>query len=159
MAAAPGNDHVRLHRARVRPAGGAPGDPITRRTPIVLEFDYWKLTPEGSVKLILEVYNQQHVFVIHTASIPDDEPDPSPQPPGLLRSVCIIPDLLLNTDTHTVTVRFVRDEHHLDLAMEDALMFEVVEDTDRQTYHRWLGAVRPELEWLNDRVAGQAEVL
>jgi len=154
---APGNEHVRMHRALVRPAEGAPGDAITRRTPIILEFEYWKLSPEGSVKLILEVYNQQHVFVIHTASIDDSEVDPRPQPKGLLRSACVIPAKLLNTDTHTVTLRFVRDEHHLDLAMEEALVFEVVEDTDRESYHKWLGVVRPDLEWRTELVRSKIE--
>jgi lipopolysaccharide transport system ATP-binding protein len=37
----PGTDQVRLRSACVRPVTGSPSDPITVRTPFVMEFDYW----------------------------------------------------------------------------------------------------------------------
>ena len=43
-ASAPGNEHIRMHAARVRPVGGAAGHDIDVTTPVVLEavsFNVW----------------------------------------------------------------------------------------------------------------------
>ena len=42
---APGNDQIRLRRACVRPCTVPRRDPITVRTPVVVEFEYWKISP------------------------------------------------------------------------------------------------------------------
>jgi lipopolysaccharide transport system ATP-binding protein len=144
---APGNEYVRLTRASARPLDGGPGDAITLETPVVLEFEYMNLRPNVRLDLILEIYNQQRVFVIHTASWNETTWNGRPLPVGLFRSVCTIPGNLLNADIHSVTLRIVRDEGHPDLTLSDTLVFEVAEDTNRDTYHKWLGAVRPELPW------------
>ena len=152
LASAPGNEHVRLTRATARPANGAPGDRISLDSPILLEFEYLNRRPDARLDLILEVYNQQRVFVVHTASWSEPKWNGRPRPAGLYRTSCGIPGRLLNADTYSVTLRIIRDEGHPDLILADTVVFEVDEDTDRDTYHKWLGAVRPDLEWTTDLV-------
>jgi lipopolysaccharide transport system ATP-binding protein len=152
LASAPGNEHVRLTRATVRPAAGAPGDRIALDSPILLEFEYLNQRPNARLDLILEVYNQQRVFVVHTASWSEPIWSARPRPTGLYRTTCRIPGKLLNADTYSVTLRIIRDEGHPDVILPDTVVFEVAEDTDRDTYHKWLGAVRPDLEWTTDLV-------
>lgn len=150
---APGNDFVRLVKAAVRPKGGNPGDRIALDTPITLEFDYVNQSPNARLDLILEIYNQQRVFVIHTASWSDTRWGGRLMPGGRYRSTCEIPAKLLNADTYSVTLRIIRDEGHSDLVLSDTVVFDVAEDTDQDTYHKWLGAVRPDLHWTTDSLA------
>ena len=147
---APGNEHVRLTKATARPAAGSPGDRITLDSPILLEFEYLNQRPDARLDLILEVYNQQRVFVVHTASWDEPTWNIRPRPAGLYRTTCRLPGKLLNADTYSVTLRIIRDEGHPDLILADAVVFDIAEDTNRDTYHKWLGAVRPDLEWTTE---------
>ncbi len=146
ISTAPGNDRARLRRASARPVGGMPNDPIGLDTAVLVEFDYWNLVPDSRLDVVLELYNGAHVLVLHTASF-KGMALPGHQPIGLYRSVCQIPANLLNADAYGITLKLIRDGAHADLTLEDAVVFDVSEDTDRETYYQWLGAVRPNLIW------------
>jgi len=150
---APGSESVRLVKATVRPAGGKPTDEIALESPIELEFEYANLRPNVRLDLIIEVYNQQRVFVIHSASWDEQTWNGRPLPLGRFRTGVVIPGSLLNADTYSVTLRIVRDEGHPDLVLQDTLIFEVAEDTSRDTYHKWFGVVRPQLKWTTELLA------
>ena len=64
---APGNDMIRLHRARVRPLHGFPADQLTVRTPFAVEFECWKLAARTRLSLVAEVSNEHGVTVFVTA--------------------------------------------------------------------------------------------
>ena len=147
--AAPGNEKVRLRRARVRPLDGDPTRPIDIHTPLVLEFDYWNLVPGARLNLSIVVSAEDGSPIFNTGSGRDSHWHGRPFPAGLFRSAFHIPGDLLNDGTHRVHLYVVRDQSEVIYDLGDVLVFEVA-DTPREgggSYGKWLGAVRPKLDW------------
>lgn len=157
---APGNDDVRLHRARVYPEFGSSADPITTDTPVTLEFDYWNLLPGNHLNLGLHLFNEDGVRIFETGPINETVWHGRPFPCGLFRSVCHIPANLLNEGTVRVQLMVVKDVAAVTYSMDSALVFDVIDASDRQGGYlgRWQGVVRPNLPWntelLRDGVGG-----
>src|SRR5205823_6388363 len=107
---APGNEHVRLRRASVRPAEGSPSAPITTETALLLEFEYWNLRPGAHLNLSLQVYTEDGVMALNTAPAPGMGFYPEPLPAGLFRDTCRIPGNFLNDGIHRVELLVVRDD-------------------------------------------------
>lgn len=151
---APGGEVVRLHRASVRPAEGAPGDPITVRTAAVLEFEYWNRVADTRLNLTVVLTNSEGTCVFTT--FPVDEPawHGRPFPAGLFRSIVRIPGDLLNNDRYFVELYVVKDETIV-LDRHDALLsFEVLDSVERRPkwHGRLQGVVRPALAWTTDLI-------
>jgi lipopolysaccharide transport system ATP-binding protein len=150
IGSAPGNELVRLRRACVRPVHGSPSDPITVRTPFVVEFEYWKLTANVSLDLDIFVYNESGTLILSTGWF-----GKPPAPVGLLRSRCLVPGDLLNNGTHRIEVYFRWGIANVALHSEDLLVFDVhdVASELRGMFHDvWPGAVRPNLDWVTEQI-------
>ena len=149
MATAPGNDDVRLHRACVRPASSSPLDPITVRTPFVVEFDYWNLNPDMCLKLSFQLYNEEGILVFDVG--PTYEPiwRGAASSTVLLRDTCYVPGDLLNDGMHRIMLHITTDQGTLIHQENDILVFDIrdVTETRGAAYGKWPGAVRPMLEW------------
>jgi lipopolysaccharide transport system ATP-binding protein len=150
IGSAPGNDQIRLHRARVRPLNGSPEDQITVRTPIVVEFEYWKLVPQGILDLGVDVFNERGIHIFNTGWS-----GPPPVSAGLLRSWFVVPGDLMNTGTHRIHVGMSLGQTEA-LRLEDLLVFDVYDTGDlREMFHgEWPGAIRPYLPWTTEQVEG-----
>lgn len=151
---APGNDSVRLRRARVRPEPGGPKDPIFVTTPLVIEFEYWNMRAGARLNLSLHVYNEQGVMVFNALPTEEAVWQGGPFPRGLFRDACHIPPHLLNDGMHRVELLVVEDATRVIYRMEDAVVFGVSDvGQDRAGwYGRWPGAVRPRLEWETEQL-------
>ncbi len=151
---APGNERVRLRSARVRPVEGTPADPITVRTPFVIEFEFYNLQPDARLNLSLHIYNEQGVIAFN--AVPYQEPvwHGKPFPAGLFRSACYVPGDLLNDGVHRVELLVVRDEGFVLHREDDVLVFDVRDSMEtRGGWHgRWVGVVRPNLRWETEMV-------
>ena len=151
---APGNETVRLRSVRVRPIDGSPSDPITVRTPFVLEFDYWNLQPETVLNLSFYLLNEEGMVVF--ASAPVNEPvwNGKRFPVGLFHSACYIPGELLNDGAHRLQLIVVKDQSVHTFVYNDVLSFDVREavGTRRDWYGKWPGVVRPRLEWSTELI-------
>ncbi len=147
---APGNDRIRLHRACVRPKAGSSQDQITVRTPLVVEFEYWKLVEHARLDLGVEIFNEYGINVFTTGRIAN-----YPAPAGLLRSSFVIPADLMNNGTYRINLQVVLGGT-IDIAnWQDLLAFEVhdVPSEMRGGFHgNWPGVVRPNLEWKTELV-------
>jgi lipopolysaccharide transport system ATP-binding protein len=149
---APGGESVRLRRACVRPERGLPSEPITVRTPFVLEFEYWNLEPGAYLNLGLHIFNEQGIVVFNTG--PWNEPawHGRPFPKGLFRSICHVPGDLLNDGLYRVQLLVVKNQRIIISRLDDVLMFNI-RDADRQGYlGEGLGAVRPNLKWSTELI-------
>ncbi len=155
---APGNELVRMHSARVRPVGGTPSDPITIRTPFVLEFEYWNLRPGLQLSWSLQVFNEEGVMLFNTASVQESVWHGRPFPDGLFRSECCVPGDLLNDGLHRIRLLAVRDEGTLFYTFNDILAFDVQNVVSHTTgwQGKWPGAVRPFLQWSTEQIEAQA---
>jgi lipopolysaccharide transport system ATP-binding protein len=152
---APGNDKVRLRSARVRPVDGTPSDPITIRTPFLLEFEFWNLQPDTRLNLSLHVYDEQGTIVFNAVPIHEADWHGKPFPAGLFRSVCYIPGDLMNDGMHRVELLIVKDEGVVLHKEDDVVVFDVRDAIEmRGGWHgRWVGVVRPSLKWTTEHVA------
>lgn len=142
---APGNEMIRLHRACARPLNGSSDDQITVRTPLVVEFEYWKLAAHTRLCLSAEVFNEHGVNLFTTFKM--GEP---PAPMGLVRGSFIVPADLMNNGTYRINLAVYLDDSFEIAYWEDVVAFEVHDTPSelRGLYHEeWPGSVRPNLEW------------
>jgi len=147
---APGNDLIRLRRARVRPQHGESHDKITVRTPFVVEFEYWKFAANTILDLGAEVFNEHGINVFSTGRLGS-----SPAPAGLLRTSFIVPADLMNNGTYRISLTVVLDGATDVAFWEDIVVFEVHDAASelRGYFHdSWSGVVRPNLEWKTELV-------
>ena len=149
---APGNAKVKFRRAAVRAELRRDHDLIDVHTPLILEFEFWNLAPGACLNLSVVVMNEEGLPLFNTA--PLDEPlwHGRPFPAGLFRSSFRVPGDLLNDGTHRVQVYIVEDQSVVLSRHDDVLVFDVMEPSgERQNwYGKWVGAVRPRLEWATE---------
>ena len=163
---APGNDRVRLKAVRV-----VSGDGITGEVAISKEFrigvDYWNLEPNARRLVSIALYNSMGICVLTSGNLPSVSITPDPwysrrYPRGLFRTSCTIPGCLLNDGLHSITV-YINEMTAYDniILVRDILSF-TVQDTGlmRKEYTgKWIGAVRPRLNWQTTQLTDGAEGL
>lgn len=161
IATAPGNDEVRLRRVCVRPENGSPSEPITVRTPFVMEFEYWNLQPNAYLNLSLHVYTEDGVMAFNAVPVHEPRWSGRPFPAGLFRSVCRVPGDLLNDGMHRVELLIVKNEGVVIYRQDDVLVFDVRDSIEmRGGWHgRWSGATRPNLEWNTEYLHSETSAL
>ena len=152
---APGNDRVRVRRARVRPERGGPDDPIFVTTAFVIEFEYWNMRAGAQLNLSLHVYNEQGVMVFNARPSEEAVWRGRPFPRGLFRDTCHVPGDLVNDGVHRIELLIVEDSRNVIHRMDEVLVFEVrdIGEDRAGSYQPWAGAVRPRLEWETEQVA------
>lgn len=148
-AAAPGNEHVRLYRALVRPLEGPANDPLLVCRALVMEFDFWNLKSDARLNAGIQLYNEHGVLLFESAPIETTSWLGKPFPQGLFRYACHIPANLLNSGTHRVALVIVENDDVLLHKEEDILVFEVADSLEKRAgwYGPWDGAIRPILAW------------
>jgi lipopolysaccharide transport system ATP-binding protein len=155
---APGNAKVRMRRAAIRPDTHSGGSTITTHTPLVMEFEFWNLSPGAHLNLSVSVQNEEGMSIFNT--VPTEEPvwHGRAFPQGLFRSLVRIPGDLLNKGTHRVLVYIVEDQSVVLSRLEDILVFDVLKAPDENVgwSGNWEGAVRPRLEWTTELVESGA---
>ncbi|WP_217921338.1 ABC transporter ATP-binding protein [Miltoncostaea oceani] len=151
---APGDEHVRVRRARVRPVGGSADDPIDVGTPFDIEIEYWNLIAGARIDLSLHVYNEQGVLVFNAAPLDSTPGRGLPRPAGLYREVCSVPARLMNDGVHTVEMLVVRNDTEVVFGLSELVTFNIRDDLEGRGswYGGWAGAVRPRLDWSSDLV-------
>jgi lipopolysaccharide transport system ATP-binding protein len=156
---APGNEKVRLHSISVSPVCGTPEDVITVQTPLKITFEYWNLIPNTHLNLSLHVFTMQGIMAFNTVSLNDPLWNSKPFPKGLFQSTCYIPADLLNDDTYTITLLVVKDAAHALFSMENAAVFDVIDNTKRVWHGKWPGVLRPSLKWETKLKSGKVSTL
>jgi len=140
--AAPGNEFVKMKRIEVCPILKNPLDPITVHTPINIEFEFWNFVEDKEINLSLHLYtiNQECVFNVGTEA--------KFLSPGLYKSVCKIPENLLNDGVYTISMMVVGERSYALCNFDDAVSFEVNENRDVSGWHgKWPGYIRPKLSF------------
>ena len=152
---APGSADIRLRRACIRPIDGSPRDRITLATPLLIEIEYWNLHAGARFHLTLNVISEEGVLIFRTSGATQPEAPNDPLPVGLFRDVWQVPAHLLNAGVHRVELLVARDHINVEFRKEDIVVFEVLEsETPRPWEGKWRGAVRPQLAWSTEQLAG-----
>ena len=147
-AAAPGNDKVRLHLARLTVKGETPG--VTVHTPLDVEFEYWNFVSGAKLNLSLHLYNLEGICVFNSASVADN------YPAGLVRGICHIPGDFLNDGTYRIMIMIVQDRSFSLYRHDDILVFDVQDVERNGAWHgKWPGLLRPALHWTTHHLENQ----
>ena len=146
---APGNNQVRIWKARVGADERPRSEAVTVRTPLVIEFEYENYVPGACLNLSIVVTNEEGAAVFNSFPITEPEWNGRPFPAGVFRSSCYVPGDLLNDGTYSVDLYVVRDYANVVYHHAEILSFEVQDSPDlRGAWHGdWIGAVRPNLRW------------
>ena len=147
---APGNDLIRLHRARVRPQDESSQAGLTVRSTFVVEFEYWKLAVHTCLNLAIELFNDHGVNVFATARFAE-----APAPAGLLRSSFTVPADLMNSGTYRIDLKVFLGDITQVASWQDIVSFEIHDAASELRglfHHAWPGAVRPNLEWKTELI-------
>jgi lipopolysaccharide transport system ATP-binding protein len=130
----------------VRRADGAPADPITTRSPLLIEFEYRTLRPSSGLAVHFNLINQEGTLIFNAGAAA--RPATATQEVGLFRDVCKVPGDLLNDGTHRIELWIAEGEEVI-YRLEDLLSFDVHESPEPQgtAGGKRVGAVRPALQW------------
>jgi lipopolysaccharide transport system ATP-binding protein len=150
VATAPGNDLIRLRRASVRPVNGTSRDRLTIKTPLTVEFEYWKFAESTSFDLGVSVLNEHDINVFTTVQFAGMSAQS-----GLLRSSFVVPADLMNDGTYRIHLLALQGSTTVVAGWEDVVTFKVNDAPSdlRGLYHDlWPGAVRPNFQWETERL-------
>lgn len=145
---------VLLHAVRVVNKHGRPNTVFDVKEPIEIQIDYSVLEKRHCMNLFLFFYDESGNTIFFSIDNLDSPWQESPQPTGMYRASCIIPENLLNEGQMSVELTFcTRPTSPLNLAIKDVVSFQVIDDrTPGGVRGNWArdwyrAAVRPRLQW------------
>ena len=120
----------------------------------MIEFEYWNLVPGAHLNLSVVISTEEGYPIFNTGSGREPVWHGKPFPAGLFRSRFQIPGDLLNDGTHRVHLYVVKDQSVVIYDTDDIVIFDVEEGAEPRGdwYGKWIGAVRPNLEWKTDLI-------
>lgn len=143
---APGNEKVRVKSMKIVPLRQRDDEPVTIRTPIDVEFEFWNFATDISINLSMHVYtqNEECVFNVGTES--------KLLSAGLHKGVCKIPSYLLNDGIYTITMMLVGNSSYALYNFDEGLTLEINEERAKSGWSgKWPGIVRPQMPFSLDR--------
>jgi lipopolysaccharide transport system ATP-binding protein len=149
-----GNDNVRMRKVQLTPRAGD-GTMIRVDTPVDLEVEYENLKGGTPLVLNLAVHTLDGTLVFVSQTTSDKSWHGRPFEQGVYRSTCRIPANLLNDGTYRIRVLFLDEAVKHLYNLDDALFFTVHDIAHREGswYGKWLGVVRPQLQWTTQQVS------
>jgi lipopolysaccharide transport system ATP-binding protein len=153
-ATAPGNDIVRLHRISVGSQDQTASGPLTMKTPVRIDIEYWNREPRTELHITLHLYTEQDIIAFTTGSAPESPWTNLGMPAGLFRSSCYIPGELLNAGRHRLSVYIVQDRSTVIYQYRSLVSFEVIDMEERRGswFGREPGVVNPYLKWTTEQM-------
>lgn len=148
----PGDEVVRIKAVRVRNALGELQSEFKVYEKFSIEVDFWVLRPE-KLDAVFYFYNEAGTLIFLAGDFQSTIWHDRVRPAGIHRSICHIPEHLLNEGTLNVMLAVATHPHTLRVMINDVLTIRVIDDFilggARGNYVRpWPGGiVRPLLEW------------
>lgn len=146
---APGSDKVKLLSVRLQKETSEAASVFTRSESILGELRFVVLAEGLRLNPHLHVFNRLGQLLFISSNLHDPGYGQFHYPPGEYTAVFTIPQKLLNTGRHHLSVYLISDLNYQDVHIDKAISFEVVEDgSDRGDYAGgWDGLLRPSLDW------------
>lgn len=159
-ATAPGNDIIRLRRIRIQPEDDHLSEPLSMKTPFLIEIEYWNLLENAELHITLHLYTEQEIIAFTTGDRPDSPWRNTGMPAGLFRSVCHVPGDLLNAGCHRFSVYVVKDKSSVIFQYQSRVSFDLVDLQERAGgwFGREPGVVNPLLRWTTAQIDGAPAV-
>src|SRR5260370_21108910 len=109
------------------------------------------MMPGEQLHIVLHLYTEQSIAAFTTGSASDPGWRNRQLSQGLFRSICYIPDNLLNAGFHYFDVLVVRDKSFVIFQYPNAVTFEVVDIAEREGWSgKEPGVVQPALKWTTE---------
>jgi lipopolysaccharide transport system ATP-binding protein len=138
---APGNDIVRMHSVQITYDGKERGANISVSTELTVEIQCWNFERNAQLNFSVILYDKHDVCIFNTLS------RPKTYPAGKITGSCRIPGDFLNDGIYRLRVLLVKNQGIILVDVENAVSFDVQDSRDIDWYQKWVGAVRPKLEW------------
>ena len=142
LAEAPGNDKAKLKRIEICARLDNPLDPITVKTPIDIEIEFWNLEADKLINLTIFInsFAGECIFA--------DGTNAKNLSVGLHKAICIIPPNFLNDEIYSISIMIVGDASYPICFLENIVSFEVNESRQGTGWHgKWPGFIRPKLDF------------
>ena len=150
---APGNDVVRLRAVRARDSEGVIRSNFSVTEPFCIEVEFHVLAEGHLLDVGIYFYDETGSLVFMTGDFQDGTWCDRPRPVGVHRSICHVPENLLNEGLLSILVGVATHPYTLHASEPDAITIRVTDDLQpggaRGNYPReWPGgAVRPMMNW------------
>ena len=147
---APGNSSAKITSIRIT----SKGDFFYIENEIQIEIEYVNFIDNHSINASISVINDRDVYVLASPNL-----NKVPLGKGKYKSVCIIPNDLLNKGKYFFTVLLVGNNLEIITELDKVVAIEVDElGTHRGGYYGfWGGVLRPYLKWDNTQI-GELEL-
>ncbi len=140
---APGNDQVKITKAKLIPQLEKEVDIVTINTPLLFEFEFINFFDNVGIVIAIELHslNGLDIFTSGPSKVTKLQK-------GTYKTTCIVPSQLLNDGTYTITVQIVKNGIEMIHREIDILVFEVIDAIRPSGYTgKWPGVIRPKLNW------------
>jgi len=147
---APGNDKVRMLKAKVSSPGSKQTDTLTVESEIELEFIFQNLTQLNNINLSTYFCGLDDFVIFATTSKVVESSN------GLLKFTCRVPARFLNAMMYKIDVLYVSDSSVVH-SFTHCLQLEI-EETERKGsywFGKWPGVIRPSLNWQETEIKEQ----
>ncbi|WP_055073741.1 polysaccharide ABC transporter ATP-binding protein [Pseudanabaena sp. 'Roaring Creek'] len=148
MKEAPGNNNIKIRSLKIALNEKGSNQEFTVKTSLKMEFVYHFLLEEAIFYFGVHLRTLMGEIAFVTTSKPQKVTQ------GIYKATCLIPGGLLNNCQYTTHLYWVKDGCIVLYEAEDLLKFEV-KDVERE-FGSWLGeypgAIRPQLEWLIEKL-------
>jgi lipopolysaccharide transport system ATP-binding protein len=133
---------VKLLSAELKVSNSSKISTITVSTSMVFNFEFYNFVEGQEINLSLLLYTASGncIFNVGTPATRLSK--------GMHKGELIIPGKLLNDDIYTINLLFVKDTSTVINRIPELLTFEVLDEPrEGNWYGKWLGAIRPSLEF------------
>jgi lipopolysaccharide transport system ATP-binding protein len=159
IAAAPGDDRIRVRKVAMVSENGEPLDSVDMGTAFAIVIEYWNLI-DGSKPFLEIIFRIGDGTVFHSFSLEDGMIGSGPLSKGLYSATCVIPGGLLNAGVYHVEINFQHGSMSRYFTHPDQLLINVHDTATRGKLPylgRFLGSIHPKLIWRQTRSAESFE--
>ncbi|MEM7105958.1 MAG: ABC transporter ATP-binding protein [Bacteroidota bacterium] len=148
----PDNGVIQIQKIGIRANGKSFQDPIFMSDNILVEFFYEKITPEGSVEWVINIYDMKGSRLITDCNGFRADYNPVEKPPGMYQDTVVIPGNLLNHGIFSLEVTLSKNYDDLSnfMTLDMLIPFKVqLNDWDKENAWSQMinSSLRPLLVW------------
>ncbi len=143
---APGSEEVRLLSVRVTDPAGQRRGVFDLSEPVQVELTYRVRKPVDDMRWVIKVMCDDGTIALATT---DHTQRAARTEPGVFRSICTIPERLLNVGRYTLRINAGCPGLKILVPSKPYLRFQTTRTTDHGSHYteQWPGAVAPLLDW------------
>ncbi len=152
----PGNKQVKIKSIAIKTENNTKN--ITTNTPIKIEIKYKNLVEDNPLTITLHLLSKG-VVAFTTNSKNNKNWQHKKLPKGTYVSTCYIPENLLNNNTYSLNLLFIKNLSKTIFILENIINFKVIEsaNVERKWFGKRQGVVRPMLKWKTKKLSKKDE--